>query len=306
MVLQTVHTHHGQHFRVVGPLETRDVFPLVKQLCVEQDRGIEKAFTFLYIIHFHHHPRVILAGLGVLILVVLGVEGSPHLHVVFLHLAFVEAHIGNLLRVGAPFETLCDGKLLLVHPVGGAVDDFVPLAVFGDGVLFEGGEVHPVEVVVAHKRHLRAVGAEGGQALLAVLAYLGESLCLDVIDIIIAHAAVAVQGFEARAEQYLLLVGAELVAFESHARTLEQAHVALLLAAGIAVFGNARAAHGAVVLAVGHRADAVDALSAECPLGPDVLQRDALRTLGGLALAIFRLGTGHTNAHSHCKCHKYN
>ena len=173
-------------------------------------------------------------------------------------------------------------------------------------MLFEGGEIHPVEVVVAHKRHLRAVGAEGGQALLAVLAYLGESLCLDVIDIIIAHAAVAVQGFEARAEQYLLLVGAELVALESHARTLEQAHVALLLAAGIAVFGNARAAHGAVVLAVGHRADAVDALSAECPLGPDVLQRDALRTLGGLALAIFRLGTGHTNAHSHCKCHKYN
>ena len=71
VVLQTVHTHHGQHFRVVGPLETRDVFPLVKQLCVEQDRGIEKAFTFLYIIHFHHHPRVILAGLGVFVFVIL-------------------------------------------------------------------------------------------------------------------------------------------------------------------------------------------------------------------------------------------
>ena len=90
---------------------------------------------FLEVVHPQLHLRVVLAGLGVFVPVVLGVKLAPHLHVVFLDFRLVEAVVGNLLRVGAPLESIGDGELLLVDPVGGAIDDFIQAAVGGDGML---------------------------------------------------------------------------------------------------------------------------------------------------------------------------
>ena len=248
------------------------------------------------------HLAVVLASLGVFVAVILGVKLAPHLHVVLLHLALVEAHVGNLLRVGTPLESLGDGELFLVDPVGGAVDNLVHLAVSGDGMLLERGEVHPVEVVVAHKGHLGAVGAKGGEALLAVVADFSKGFALNIVDVVVRDAAVAVEGFKAATEENLLLVGAELVAFHRgqglglllHVGAVEEAHVLHFLAGGVVVFGDARAAHGAVVLAVSHRTDGSDAFRTEGPLGPDVLQRD-----------IFGLRHRYAHATNHCKC-QYN
>ena len=197
---------------------------------------------------------------------------------------------------------MCDGEFLFVDPVGGAVDYLVQLAVGGDGVLLERGEVHPVEVVVAHKGHLRAVGTQGGQALLTVVAYLGEGLLLDVIDVVVAHAAVAVERLEARAEQNLLLVGTHLVALERGegldflllVGTAEEADVLHLLTGQVAILGDANAGHREVVLAVGHRTDAADAAGREGTLGPNVLQRDI----------VILSCDGATGCHC-CKCHNH-
>ena len=296
VVLQAVHAHEGQRVGI-GPLEAGQVFPFTTRRCPHRvlfpgQLGI-LCLSALQLVDAQAHLAVIFAGLGVLVAVVLGIEGSPHLHIVLLHLALVEAQVGNLLRVGAPLEPFGDGELLLVHPVGGAVDHLVHLAVGGNLVLLKGAEVHPVEVVVAHKGHLGAVGAEGSEALLAVLRQLGERTLLDVVQPVVAHAAVAVEWLEATAQQYPLLVLAHLVPLHRrqglglllHGGTAEEAHVLHLLAGDIAVFGYAGARHAEVVLAVGHRTQRADAARAESALRPDVLQ--------GYILV---LGSGHTHA----------
>ena len=143
-------------------------------------------------------------------------------------------------------------------------------------MLLQRAEVHPVEVIVAHKSHLRAVGAEGRQALFPVVAQLREGLFLDVVQVVVAHPAVAVDGLEPAAEQYLLLVLAELIPFESHSGTVKQTHIRHLLAGLVAILRYACPRHGAVVLAVLHRPYPVYALCAECTLRPDVFQCDIL------------------------------
>ena len=199
-----------------------------------------------------------------------------------------------------------DGELFLVHPVGGAVDYLAHLAVGGYLMLLEGAEIHPIEVVVAHKGGLRAVGTEGGQALLAACGQFYKVRAANVVKPVVAHAAVAVDGFKVAAEQYLGFIltegvalhawqgGGSVLCFAVGVGTAEGAYVGHLLARGVAVHGDAVEIHRAVVLAVGHRAQAADARWTESALCPDVLKGD-----------ILLLSRGRANGRHCCKCHKY-
>ena len=112
----------------------------------------------LKVIDEHIHHAVVLASLGVFVGVVFGIELAPHLHGVLLHLALVETVEGNTFAVGRPIKALGDGKLLFVHPVGGAVDNLVELAVEGHLGFFQRIEGHHIEVVVADKSHHLSIG----------------------------------------------------------------------------------------------------------------------------------------------------
>ena len=76
------------------------------------------------------HDGIGIAGFGILerkgLVVKLAVE-THHLH--HGHVALVETQVGDAAAVGRKGVGPCDAELLLVDPVGGAVDDGIPLAV---------------------------------------------------------------------------------------------------------------------------------------------------------------------------------
>ena len=92
-----------------------------------------------------------------------------------------------------------------------------------------------------------------------------EGAVLDVVDVVVADAAVAVDGLEATAEEYLLLVVGELIAFDRGQRTCflvhrgasEVANQAFAFASFVGVFFDSVAGEDAVMLAVLHGADAL-------------------------------------------------
>ena len=91
----------------------------------------------LKVINQHIHHRIVLASLGVLIGIIFRVKLSPHLHGILFHTTLVETVEGNLLAIRRPIESLGDTKLLFIHPVGGAVNHLVKLAIGSDGSLFQ-------------------------------------------------------------------------------------------------------------------------------------------------------------------------
>ena len=76
-----------------------------------------------------------------------------------LHAGLVELPEGNRASVRAPAEPVADAELLLVDPVGRAVDD-VPSAIRRHRNDTPGGEVLDVHVLRAHVGDARAVGGE--------------------------------------------------------------------------------------------------------------------------------------------------
>ena len=126
-------------------------------------------------------------------------------------------------------------------------------------------DIHVVEVVVANIGDFGAVGREGGEAEFAVFGDFDEGVVLDVVDVVVADAAVAVDGLEATAEEYLLLVVGELIAFDRGQRTSflvhrgasEVANQAFAFAGFVGVFFDSVAGEDAVMLAVLHGADAL-------------------------------------------------
>ena len=72
VALQTVHAHECQRVGV-GPLEAGDVFPRAVGAGFGRQRGHEEALLVLHVVDAQLHPAVVLAGLGVLVLVILWV-----------------------------------------------------------------------------------------------------------------------------------------------------------------------------------------------------------------------------------------
>ena len=84
------------------------------------------------------------------------VEGS--------HSRRVELPVGDVAAVGAPAETVAEVELLLVDPVGGAVDDVLTV-IGGQTGHLEALQVLDVEILVVeiHPRHHLAVGRHLGE-----------------------------------------------------------------------------------------------------------------------------------------------
>ena len=273
-VLQTVHTHKSQNVGIFGPLHTRQVLVVLATRFQTHGRAVLEA------VYVDINHRVVLAGLGILVVVIVGIETAPSLHRELAHTAFVEAVIGDALRVGAPVEALRDGKLLFIHPVGGAVDNGVHTTVRGDLMLFLRVKIHVEQIVVAHVGHLGAIGRERRQALFAFVAYFGEGAIGYIIYIVVRHTAVAIDRFETTAEKYLLFVGREFIVldwgqrfgFLGHCRTSERTYHTLTFASFVRILFDSGARQHTVVFAVLHRADALYATRREGTLGPNIFK----------------------------------
>ena len=174
-VLKAVHTHHGEGVGVLGPLHAGHVL-----VVLAADVEFEGFLRFEVVDHDIDH-RVVLAGFGIFVCIVFGIEFAPHLHGVLFHFAFVEAVESNLFAVGRPVETFGDGEFFFVDPVGGAVDDVVELAVEGDLCFFLRAEGHDEKVVVAHVGNHLSVGGEGGEPLFA---FFGEAVDVAVGNVV--------------------------------------------------------------------------------------------------------------------------
>ena len=274
LVLQAVHPHKSQHIGVLGPLHPW-------QILVVLTARVEALRTLVgQVVNINVHHRIVLACLGVLVIVVVGIEAAPGLHSKLTHLALVKAVVGYTTAVRTPVETLRDGKLLLVYPIGRAVDDSVHTSVGSNLMLGLRIQVHIEQVIVAHISHLRPVGRKRGQALLAFVRNLVERAGCNVIDIIVRNTAVAVDGLEPAAEQDFLLVGREFIAFNRRQRlglqalglAAKSAHRALALTGLIRELLDSGACKHTIVLAVLHRTDALDAARCKGAVGPDVFK----------------------------------
>jgi len=161
------------------PLEPRDV---LVGFAAEVDLAHG---TAVEVVNEHRHQGVVLAGFGVLELIGLRVQVSPVRQLPFLHPAFVEAEESDVFPVWRPLKALDDGKLLLVYPIGGSVDDAVDLPVLCHLPLLSRFKISDEKVVPAYEPDLAAVGRKGCQLLFPSLRQPFELFCLRVKDIIL-------------------------------------------------------------------------------------------------------------------------
>ena len=150
----------------------------------------------------HRRRAVDLTGHGVFVfeasgvsevLLTLGFEPLVKGKTVKGHLALVETNPAEHAGVGREAEGTRKDELLLIDPVGLAVDDAVHLAVLGDltlGVVEE--QLHQEEIALSDEGHHVAVGAPEGLLLLVAVGERFERLVLDAVDIPFALARTAV------------------------------------------------------------------------------------------------------------------
>ena len=162
-------------------------------------------------VHLSRHGIFVAIGAGIVVAVFVdGLVAFIHRHGVERHAAFVVAHPRQHFAVGGEVKGACGGELLLVHPVGQTVDEFVEFAVFGDAALSVAvEEFHDKEVALSYKRHHRAVGREDGLLLRSAIGERLVGVVLCVIYIIYGREGTAVDGFALRHEQNLSAVGGE-------------------------------------------------------------------------------------------------
>ena len=172
-------------------------------------------------------------------------------------MALVPANECQRAAVGRPGERVQDAELLLINPVGHAVDDLVFLAVVGELRGGAGGEVERVGVVGLDVGHAAAVGRQGGDFLAAIGGYFRELATGAVEHVIVGSERVAVDGLAGRPQQDALLIATYLVA------------VPLLHRAALQLVG---AQHGS-----GHRRAVVDAVD----VAPIVADLVVVAAIGG-------------------------
>ena len=299
-VLVAVHFQDDQLFGVGQPVEAGNVAVAV----VAHADGFPA--LRLHIIQVHGHQRVVLARLGVFVMVFVGVELAPHYHVELLHPRFVKAEVGEVAAVGRPLKGLGHVQLLLIHPVGHAVDDLLEFSVPGDGDFPVVFQILDEQVVFAHKGDFLPVRGEGGEALFAKagVGQKGHGFVFQVKNIVNGLVGSAVDVFHLGAYQQFVLLFVELV----HLHLLDADGAAggafqLLVAHNAAhrfacgeVLGNQPlfGLYG-IEFRIGHGGEARHTARIEFVILPDVLQCDFL------GLAVLRLHPG--NAHKQADAH---
>ena len=121
------------------------------------------------------HLRVVLASLRVLVAIITGIQlkllllrfhALIQLQRVLLHLRLVELEPAQHRTIGVEGQRAVERKLLLVNPIGNAIDDLVKLTIGSDltfAVVVE--QLHQEDVVVAHESHLVSIGRPYGHLL---------------------------------------------------------------------------------------------------------------------------------------------
>ena len=115
---------------------------------------------------------------------------------VLLHVRLVVANPDDLLRVGREHHRRVCGELLLIHPVGYAVEHLVALAVLRHLTLrIVVEQLHQEDVIVSDERDLIAVGREDWRLLRTAVTQRLQFIIPDVIDIIDSRERTTVDGF---------------------------------------------------------------------------------------------------------------
>ena len=223
VVLMAVHRQHADLRGVAGRQQAGNVAVLVERQLertrlVALDVVAEDADLSVHLARHGVLVRV-LAGI-VAELAALGGQALEHLHRVLAHLALVETHPHQLLGVGGEGHRRVEGELLLVDPVGDAVDHLVALAVLRHlalSIVVE--QLHEEDVVVAHEGDDIAVGAPDGRLLRTAIAEGLELVVLDGVNIIGSCERAAIDALRLRLYQDALAVRAHRVAINiSHLR----------------------------------------------------------------------------------------
>ena len=220
------------------------------------------------VIDMERHHGILLAGRRVFVGKAARVERIGHrtglrlgveIEAVLLHAALVETQEGELASVRRPAQRFGQSPLLLVDPVGQAVDDVVGLAVEGHARLGTGGHVAHVDVVAEHKGHPVAVGRADGIAHAVARREPLARPAGNVIDHVARKGRTPVEGPAVDAEDDLVLVGTQFIpgdppGLDPHLlRGGEGAH---RTAGGIGMLHDRPVLAGRIMGAVGHGADA--------------------------------------------------
>ena len=209
VVLVTVEALDGQHVGVLRPGDAGQV-----------DVGLGArvhlhGLAACEVVDVNADDGVVLARLGVLEAVPIGIEAFKLLHLELAHVALVKLHESDLLAVGRPVKALREAELFFINPVRSTIDNVIIEAVVSELFLLPCRQVLDEEVVVAHESHFGGIGRESSQTLLAVLRKRLQGLGVEVVDIIIRVERMAVDALHIGEAQHLVLVLAQLVVLQS-------------------------------------------------------------------------------------------
>ena len=205
-----VEREHHEFVLLTRELDARDV-------AVSIERHLHRAsHTALDVVGQHGHLRVFLTCLRILILIVAGIEPVLILRGSIapipregegLHVRLVKANPRQHLAVGREVEGAIEGKFLLIHPVGLAVDDLIHLTVLRDltlGIVIE--QFHQENIIVPHEGNLVAVRRKLRTLLRPTLREWLQRLVLHIIYIIYRSGGTTVDVCAVRLNQNVLLV----------------------------------------------------------------------------------------------------
>ena len=186
------------------------------------DAGVGQGDVFdlaqVDVVGVERHARVGLAGHGVLVCERAGIEVVAGVGVagtavqsqaVCGHVALVVAQVAEGGGVGRPAHGAGGGKLLLVYPVGHAVDDAAGCAVGGHGHLGLEVELLDVDIAAGDKGHHAVVGREYGRLLARMLGRERlEYARVAVVDVVHGIRRAAVYGARVGPYHHLCAAGA--------------------------------------------------------------------------------------------------
>ena len=156
-----IHAHHAELIVVLRPFNAWDVLV---------GRGTDihlAALAHAQVIHVNTHCAVGFAGLGILETLLFGIEFTEDVHGEFLNGTFIKAIIADTISDRTPLEAFGNGEFLLVHPIGGSVDDLVHGTIAGNLRFELAGNLHHKEVVGTYECDVLSVGRYFGEHLLA-------------------------------------------------------------------------------------------------------------------------------------------
>ena len=207
---------HGVYYQAVGIGRCLDA----RIVAVGIHRHIERhRLAVLQVVAPEAHLRVVLPRLRVLvgilarIVVKLGSRRMgtlEELQAIGLHLRLVETNPSEGTAVGIPGKGTIEAELLLVYPVGDAIDHLVELAVAGHLHLLLA--VGHEEVIVLDEGDVAGVGRPSGHLLVLALRKLLQALLGDIVDEVFCLERTAINSLALGDNEQFLAVRAHHIA----------------------------------------------------------------------------------------------